>query len=49
MIAKHAFIHFDRNVRKGDVLDDDDELVVLRPDLFTPNPPTAAPDNTEGA
>lgn len=39
MYALVDFVHFDRDIHAGDQVADDDELVALRPDLFTTDPP----------
>jgi hypothetical protein len=40
--ATVGFIHLDRHVHKGEEVDAHDELVALRPDLFTTEPPKPA-------
>ena len=40
MYATCSFTHFDLTVKRGDQLPVDHPIVVARPDLFTPDPPT---------
>lgn len=47
--ANTKFTHFDRTFEPGDEVPDDDEMVRLRPDLFSNKPPAKRPASKKAA